>query len=196
MSLTHKYGERQAHIEHETILEISDSRWHRSTYLASGKLWPNTPIPLKPTAKGMGFWRVEYLDPDSDPTIPYPKPMGFTIPLPISKPTGGQYRATHALEHREQPTQPWREFPQDAGLSTAKKRPTSPNSKVSVPKHFADSQRQSVPSTPLYVMPAPSIPPTPNLSVLPSVPGSTYQHTVALPFGYTPNSRLPELPDV
>jgi len=55
MLLTYEYGERQAHIEHETMLEISDSRWHRSTYPASGELWPNTPIPLKPTAKGMGF---------------------------------------------------------------------------------------------------------------------------------------------
>ena len=39
MSLTYKYGERQAHIEHKTM-EISDSRWHRSTYPASGEPGP------------------------------------------------------------------------------------------------------------------------------------------------------------
>ena len=51
MSLTYEYGERQAHIEHETMLEMSDSRWHRSIYAASGELWPNTLIPLKPTVR-------------------------------------------------------------------------------------------------------------------------------------------------
>jgi len=128
--------------------------------------------------------------------------MDKVPPLPESEewtpyePTGGQYRATHALEHREQPMQPWREFLQDAGPSTAEKRPIFPSSKVSIPKHFADLQRQSVLSTPLYITPAPLVPPTPNLSVPPSIPGSTYWHTVALPFGYTPNSGLPDLPDI
>ena len=88
-----------------------------------------------------------YIEPT--PTIPEEpeedSPMDKVPPLPEPeewtpyKPTGGQYGATHTLEHGEQPTQPWREFLQDAGPSTAKKRPTSPSSEVSIPKHFADS---------------------------------------------------------
>ena len=134
----------------------------------------------------------ETMDEAADEVPPLPEPEAWTP----YEPTGGQYRATHALEHGEQPTGPWREFLQDAGPSTAEKRPTSPSSEVSVPKHFVGSERQSIPSTPAYVTPAPLVPPTPNLSVPPSAPGSTYRHTVALPFGYTPNSGLPELPDV
>ena len=150
------------------------------------------PTPAVPEEPEEDSPMEEAMDEAADEVPPLPEPEEWTP----YEPTGGQYGATHALEHGEQPTGPWREFLQDAGPSTAEKRPTSPSSEVSVPKHFADSQRQSIPSTLAYVTPAPSFPPTPNLSVPPSAPSSTYRHTVALPFGYTPNSGLPELPDV
>jgi len=174
---------------------------------------PRPPFPLQralsPLLWSQGHKREHssmelYIEPN--PTPPEEpeedSPMEEVPPLPEPEewmpyePTGGRYGATHALEHGEQPTQPWREFLQGEGPSTTEKRPTSPSSEVSIPKHFADSQRRSVPSTPLHVTPSPSVPPTPNPSAPPSAPGSIYRHTVALPFGYTPNSGLPELPDI
>jgi len=143
----------------------------------------------------------------SDEPVPEPEPDSPMEDIPLSiepppppkewkpyKPTGGRYLATYALKHGEQLTEPWKKFHEEAGPSTVEKRPVSPTSEVSTPKHFVGSERQTIPSTPAYVTPAGSVPPSPNVSNLPSAPRSTYQHTVALPFGYSPLSGLLELP--
>jgi len=141
-------------------------------------------------------------EPDPDSPIKDTPPPAKSPPPPKPEewkpyePTGGKYGTMYALEHGEQLTEPWKQFHEEAGPSTVEKRPVSPTSKVSTPKHFVGSERQTILSTPVYVTPAPSLPPTPNLSNLPTAPDSTQQHTVALPFGYIPTLGLPEPPDI
>ena len=131
---------------------------------------------------------------DTPPFIEPPPPPPPPKEWKPYEPTGGRYPATYALKHGEQLTEPWKQFHEEAGPSTVEKRPVSPISEVCTPKHFIGSERQTIPSTPAYITPAPSVPPTPNLSNPPSAYGSTQRHTVALPFRYSPLSGLPELP--
>jgi len=151
---------------------------------------PMPTIPDEPAPK------PEPDNPMEDTSLPIEPPP----PLPPPKewkpyePTGGRYLATYALKHGEQLTEPWKQFHAEAGPSTVEKRPVSLTSKVSTPKHFIGSEKQTILSTPAYVTLASSVPPTPNLSAPPSTLGSAQRHTVALPFGYSPHSRLPELP--
>ena len=150
----------------------------------------NEPVPIIPDHK----WDSDSPMEDPPPPVEQPPPPPPPKEWKPYEPTGGRYLATYTLKHGEQLTEPWRQFHEEAGPSTVEKRPVSPTSEVSTPKHFVGSERQTIPSTPAYITPAGSIPPSPNISNPPSAPASTYRHTVALPFGYFPLSGLPELP--